>query len=315
MLSKLIVIGTGFMGASIAAAAKSRGLALQVIGLDPKEADAAKAKGYIDSAADNLDAAFALAAKAGGLVVGGSSGETVGILIAAPVTECDAIFGELQAAVDRKNCVGDIAWVSDIGSTKHGVIKAAHARLTSLAPRFVSSHPMAGSEKHGAANANPDALKGARVLISPLHASPSTSSAAAYAGSGQDAIDELESFWLALGAIPNPLPIDDHDALLAAISHLPHVLAYSLATSLAQSPLAAAAQALHGGGLRDTTRIAASNPELWADIFLDNRGCLLDAWGEWALELEGMRAALEKSDRDLLIDLLARASQWRKGFQ
>jgi prephenate dehydrogenase len=127
-------------------------------------------------------------------------------------------------------------------------------------------------------------------------------------------MDELESFWLELGAIPNPLPIDDHDALLAAISHLPHVMAYALASTLAQSPLAAAAQALHGGGLRDTTRIAASNPELWADIFLDNRDCLLDAWREWALELEGMRAALEKGDRELLIDMLARASQWRKGF-
>lgn len=294
MLSSLIVIGTGFMGASIAGAAKARGLAAAVIGVDPKEANQAQAKGCIDRVAGDIAAAIHAAGAAGH--------RSIGILVAAPVTACDGIFGELEASVSGKDLVNQIAWVSDIGSTKQGVMQAARARFQSLAPRFVSSHPMAGSEKNGAAHANPDVLMGARVLISPMP------------GSAQDAINALESFWLALGTIPNPLPIDDHDALLAAISHLPHVLAYSLAASLAQSPLAAAAQALHGGGLRDTTRIAASSPELWADIFLDNRDCLLDAWSGWNLHLEALRAALEKGDRALLIEMLGRASQWRKGF-
>jgi prephenate dehydrogenase len=103
--------------------------------------------------------------------------------------------------------------------------------------------------------------------------------------------------------------------LLAAISHLPHALAYSLAGALCQTPLAGAAQALHGGGLRDTTRIAASSPELWADIFLDNQEELLAAWSLWSLQLQEMQQALANGDRDLLIELLAKASHWRKGFQ
>jgi prephenate dehydrogenase len=162
---------------------------------------------------------------------------------------------------------------------------------------------MAGSEKQGAQDANPSLIQGARVLISRMPAST------------DDTVDQVESFWVALGGQPSLLPIDDHDALLAAISHLPHVLAYSLAGALAQTPLAGAAQALHGGGLRDTTRIAASSPELWADIFLDNQEELVMAWSQWALELQEMRQALVAGDRDALIALLSKASQWRKGFQ
>jgi prephenate dehydrogenase len=98
------------------------------------------------------------------------------------------------------------------------------------------------------------------------------------------------------------------------ISHLPHLVAYSLAGAIAESPLAGAAQALHGGGLRDTTRIAASSPELWVDIFLDNREQLLAVLKDYSLELETLQQALAKSDRSSLTELLSVASHWRKGF-
>jgi len=162
---------------------------------------------------------------------------------------------------------------------------------------------MAGSEKHGPADARADLFQSARVLISRLPQST------------DDVVASVEGFWIALGGQPSLLPIEEHDELLAAISHLPHAVAYSLAGALAGSPLAGAAQALHGGGLRDTTRIAASSAELWADIFLDNRERLLSAWADWALHVEVMHQALEKNDRHALIEYLQQASQWRKGFQ
>ncbi len=285
----LLVIGTGMMGSSIAAAAKKRGVAKQIIGVDGKAASAAQALGFVDHALDSV------------VKVSGTLPHTdtlrLGVVVAAPVKTYPEIFSQLASV----HAQVPLQWVTDIGSTKEGVIRASES-LGTLALQFVSSHPMAGSERSGAQAANADLFVGARVLISPLQAS------------GVEAVDAVEEFWLALGADPTPLPIEDHDPLLAAISHLPHVLAYALAGSLAQGHLAGAAQALHGGGLRDTTRIAASSPELWADIFLDNREALLRAWADWSLQLQALHQAIELRDRELLLELLTQAAQWRKGF-
>ena len=287
-LDALVIIGTGMMGGSVAAAAKKRNLAKQIIGVDGKAASTAQALGIVDHALDSVD-------KVSGTVPATCA---MAVIVAAPVNTYSGIFAQLAALHSQR----PLQWLSDIGSTKAGVIRASES-LGALATQFVSSHPMAGSERQGAQAANPDLFEGARVLISPLKTS------------GQAAVSSVEEFWLALGADPTPLPIEEHDVLLAAISHLPHVLAYSLAGSLAQGHLAGAAQALHGGGLRDTTRIAASSPELWADIFLDNREALLQSWGEWSLQLQALRQAIEASDRELLLQLLTQAAQWRRGFQ
>lgn len=283
----LVVVGTGMMGSSIAAAAKKRGVAKKIVGVDGNAASAAQALGIVDYALDSA------------VEVSGTVPDTcaMAVIVASPVKTYPEIFSQLAALHSER----PLQWVSDIGSTKAGVISASPS-LGSLIGRFVSSHPMAGSERQGAQAANPDLFEGARVLISRLPAS------------NEAVIDAVESFWLALGADPTPLPIEDHDALLAAISHLPHVLAYTLAGSLAQGHLAGAAQALHGGGLRDTTRIAASSPELWADIFLDNREALLRVWADWSLQLQALHQAIESRDRELLLELLTQAAHWRKGF-
>ena len=289
LVDLLLVVGTGMMGGSVAAAVKKRGVAQQIIGVDTQAAADAKALGIVD---------HALAKVSDLLTLSLSEGRTIGVVVAAPVKHYPTIFSELSQLHQRR----PLNWVTDIGSTKTGVIKASSA-LGMLASQFVSSHPMAGSERSGARAANADLFEGARVLISRL------------ANSREAAVSAVEEFWLALGSDPTPLPIEDHDALLAAISHLPHVLAYSLAGSLAQGHLAGAAQALHGGGLRDTTRVAASSPELWADIFLDNRDALLQSWGDWSLQVQALRQAIEANDRELLLELLSQAAQWRKGLQ
>ncbi len=290
-LNALVVIGTGMMGSSVASAAKKRGVAQTIIGIDAQAGPAAKALGLIDYAFESIAAASAHLKTM-------AKESSIAVVIASPVKTYSEIFSQLSSLHSEV----PLEWVSDIGSTKAGVVSASKA-LGPLASRFVSSHPMAGSERQGAQAANPDLFEGARVLVSQL------------SQSSEQAIESVEEFWLGLGADPTPLPIEDHDALLAAISHLPHMLAYSLAGSLAQGHLAGAAQALHGGGLRDTTRIAASSPELWADIFLDNREALLQSWGEWSLQLQALRQAIEANDRELLLQLLTQAAHWRRGLQ
>lgn len=288
-LDCLVVVGTGFMGASLAKAVKQAGLARHVIGVDPTSASAAASIGVIDQAASSIAELSNCAFK------------EIAVVVASPVNTYATVFEALAKFSAALKDGQSIVWVTDLGSTKEGVVKAA-SLLGPLSSRFVSSHPMAGSEKQGPADARADLFQSARILISQT------------ADSSPQAISDVETFWMQLGATPSPLPIGEHDELLAAISHLPHVVAYSLAGMLAGSPLAGAAQALHGGGLRDTTRIAASSAELWADIFLDNRERLLEAWSEWALHVEVMHQALEKADRETLIELLQQASQWRKGF-
>lgn len=311
VLDRLVIVGTGLMGASLAAAVKAAGLAKEVIGLDPSQAEVAKRLGHIDRVIGALEE-LVPASDSGRSVAGsahdGASGNQLAVVVACPVHTYPEIFDAIQRLSQHQR----LFFVTDIGSTKTGVLRAL-PHLGTTVSRFVSSHPMAGSEKQGAIAASKTLFQGARVLISPLTAS-GVSAGLAPVKSDEDAVAAVENFWIALGAQPSNLPIEDHDALLAMISHLPHLVAYSLAGAIAESPLAGAAQALHGGGLRDTTRIAASSPELWADIFLDNRERLLAVLKDYSLELETMQQALAKSDRSSLIELLSVASHWRKGF-
>ncbi len=300
VLDRLVVVGTGLMGASLAAAVRATGLAKEVIGLDAAQGEIAKRLGHVDQVIGTLDELA-------------SRDDTLAVVIASPVHTYPEIFAAISRLSERQA----LFFVTDIGSTKTGVIRAV-PKLGPAVHRFVSSHPMAGSERQGAVAAFSWLFQGARVLISPLNDSSGVSGESGVPGSiasADDAVAAVENFWIALGAQPSPLPIEDHDALLSMISHLPHMVAYALAGTIASSALAGAAQALHGGGLRDTTRIAASSPELWADIFLDNREQLLAVWRDLLLEQQTLSKALEDSDRSALIELLTKSSHWRKGFQ
>jgi prephenate dehydrogenase len=162
---------------------------------------------------------------------------------------------------------------------------------------------MAGAERHGPEAATADLFVQARVLISPFDNTPQT------------AITKLEAFWRGLGGVPSRLPIKDHDALLADISHFPHLVAYGLAAFLASGPSAAAAQTLYGGGLRDTTRIAASSPDLWADILLQNRQAVLALMPQWNAVMQQLTQSLADGDRAALSQMLDHAAEWRRGFR
>ncbi|MBU6305682.1 MAG: prephenate dehydrogenase/arogenate dehydrogenase family protein, partial [Betaproteobacteria bacterium] len=188
-LDFLIIIGTGFMGASIAQAAKRRGIAQHVFGIDSRSAQQAVSLGQIDAQAESL-------AQLPQLCLQFSSQEdrcAIAIVIASPVSTYGEIFSELSSLPSALKPHQSITWITDIGSTKSGVLRAAN-RLGSLASVFVSSHPMAGSEKHGPADARADLFQSARVLISRLPQSTN------------DVVAAVEGFWITLGGQPSLLP-------------------------------------------------------------------------------------------------------------
>lgn len=309
MIGRLLVVGTGLMGGSVAAAVRSRGQAQEVWGVDPHHALQAHALGLIDRGFPSLADALAACQAQPARKASGSA-----VVLAAPVSLLAAMLPVLAAHHRHQPW----AWVTEIGSTKQAVIEAMRSEVMQPPPVqgaftpdpgprfaevFVPSHPMAGAERHGPQAASADLFEQARVLISPLESA------------SQAAIGQVEAFWAGLGGIPSRLAIQDHDPLLADISHFPHLLAYGLAALLAARPSAAAAQTLYGGGLRDTTRIAASSADLWADILLQNRQAILGLMPQWNAVMQQLTQALATGDRAALAHLLECAATWRRGFR
>ncbi|MGH6692341.1 MAG: prephenate dehydrogenase, partial [Gammaproteobacteria bacterium] len=191
------------------------------------------------------------------------------------------------------------AVITDAGSTKGDVIAAARRFFGARLPRFVPGHPVAGTEKSGAMAAFPELFNGKNVILTPQ---PETAAAA---------LRLVQRTWEACGARVTRLGASEHDAILAAVSHLPHVIAYALVNMLARRRNAAQLFGLSAGGLRDTVRIAGSSPEMWADICVANREALLAALEDYENELERVRAAIESADGTELKRLFADARNAR----
>jgi prephenate dehydrogenase len=296
-MQQLVILGAGLIGGSVAAAARAKGLAERIIVIDPDPAQAALRLGLADAQFESLSAWQA------SLEDGATPSGSTGVVLAAPVP---VIAESLSALADHFQEISP-AWVTELGSTKHAFQVAlnglrGHPAEPALRACFVPTHPMAGSEASGIQAANASLFQGARILVCDL---PENTPAAVAA---------VESFWLSLGGQPTRLPLQDHDAVLAAISHFPHLLAYGLAGLLAHTPVAGLAQTLHGGGLRDTTRIAASSPSLWADILLDNRAELLPLLSAWEQSFGQLSKAVAEDDRARLVALFEDAARWRRGF-
>lgn len=301
-LDRLLVVGTGLIGGSFAAAAREAGLAREVWGVDPHHAESAQHLGLVDRGFQDLESALqAVEQETAGRQADARSAQALVLATPVPVT------ARLLAVLARWPVPLDWAWVTELGSTKRGIVEALSGLSldssgAALLARFVASHPMAGSEQSGPEAARASLYQGARVLISP----PRQASA--------DALEAVTAAWGQLGALPVRLDLAVHDQLLAATSHFPHLIAYALAGALAGQPTASAAQRLHGGGLRDTTRIAASSPALWADILLDNRLEVLALLEPFQAVLSALADALVRGDAEALQASLAPAAAWRHGF-
>jgi prephenate dehydrogenase len=269
------IVGVGMIGGSIALALKARKLVRRVIGVGRSAASLAEAKRLhaIDEAATDIGAAVAAA----DLVV-----------VATGVASIPWILDEVDAAVRPGTLL------TDAGSTKARIVAAWEKRRRSRRGRFVGAHPVAGSHRRGPTAADPNLFTGRVTIVTPAAATPA------------DDLEEVCGFWSALGSTVYTMPPRDHDRVLAMTSHAPHVMAAAIAA-------ATPAEARHftAGGWRDTTRIAAGDPELWADILLDNAAPVSKALSRIAGVTEKILDALQSSDRRRLVSLLTRAKEDR----
>ena len=268
------IVGVGLIGGSLGRAVLARKLARRVIGVGRSQAslDAARRTGAITETA--LDPAAVAEADL--------------VVVATGVRS----IPRLLEAVDRAIRPGTL--LTDAGSTKGSIVAAWEKRRKSRRSRFVGSHPLAGSHRRGPEAADAELFTGRVAVVTPATATP------------PDDVAAIGEFWSAVGATVFVMSPREHDRIVAATSHAPHVMAAAIAAATPPAALPFTA-----GGWRDTTRIAAGDAELWADILLDNAEPLGKALGRIATAAERILAAVEAGDRRRLITLLSRAKDVR----
>ncbi|HEX4797854.1 MAG TPA: prephenate dehydrogenase/arogenate dehydrogenase family protein [Burkholderiales bacterium] len=280
-IGKLVVVGVGLIGGSFALALRQAGAVGRAIGIGrgPNNIRRALDLKIIDAAGAFDEATF---------------GDADLVLLAAPVGQMQRVMGAI-APLLGKNAV-----VTDAGSTKQDVVELARRELKSSLARFVPGHPIAGTEKSGPDAAVAGLYRGRRVVLTPLK------------GTDPDALALVRSAWETCGAKVFELEPREHDAVLAAVSHLPHVLAFALVDRVARHKDAKRLFSYAAGGFRDFTRIASSSPEMWRDICLANRKALLAELRRYGGELERVRRMLERGDAKALEALFSGARDARE---
>ena len=281
MFERVAILGVGLIGGSFALALKEARACTHVAGAGRNNANLKLAleRGVIDSIA-----ADAVAAAHGADLV----------LLAAPLAQFPKLFRDIAPVLGPK------AIVTDGGSTKRDVVAAARAALGKKIAQFVPAHPIAGGEKSGAGAASAELFRNKRVIVTPL---PENSEAA---------VRKITEGWSACGAQVTRMDPEEHDAILGAVSHLPHLLAYALVHEFSTRQDAPQLFALAGGGFRDFTRIASSHPEMWRDICLANRDRLLVELDRYGEKLRAVRKLLEGGDGAGLEKLFAEARAARE---
>jgi prephenate dehydrogenase len=281
---QLGIIGCGLMGSSFALAMKRAGLVKRIVGYSKSPSTTAKALqlGVID-----VEAASALQAVSGSNIV----------LIAVPVA---AIEGTFKAI---KHMITPDMLIMDVGSTKTDVVEAAQRILGSLVGSFVPAHPIAGKEVSGVENADVNLYKDRQVIFTPIGRTLTAQ------------LSRAETVWTALGSKVQSMSPQAHDAAFAAVSHLPHLLAFAMMNSISSQKNADDYLALAGPGFRDFTRIAAGDPEMWHDIFMANRTQLLAQIDVFKQTLQDFETSIIANDSQKLETAIAAASmlraQWR----
>jgi len=281
LFERVAILGVGLIGGSFALALKEARACAHVAGAGRNGANLRLAleRGVIDSIA-----ADAVAAAHGADLV----------LLAAPLAQFPKLFRDVASVLGPK------AVVTDGGSTKRDVVAAARAALGRRIGQFVPAHPIAGGEKSGAGAASATLFQKKRVVLTPLPENPEPS------------IKKINDAWSVCGANVTRMTPDEHDAILGAVSHLPHVLAYALVHEIASRDNGAQLFGYAAGGFRDFTRIASSHPEMWRDICLANRDRLLAELDRYGEKLHAMRRLLEAADGPGLEKVFAEAREARE---
>ncbi|SHM87132.1 bifunctional prephenate dehydrogenase/3-phosphoshikimate 1-carboxyvinyltransferase [Phytopseudomonas punonensis] len=283
LVERLVVVGLGLIGGSFAKGLRARGVCREVVGVD------------LDAQARRLAVELGVVDRCEEALAAACQGADV-IMLAVPILAMERVLGEL-AKLD----LGD-AILTDAGSAKGNVVRAADAVFGGLPARFVPGHPIAGSEQSGVEAANGELFKRHKVILTPL---PQTDARA---------LQRVDQLWRELGADVEHMQVEHHDQVLAATSHLPHLLAFGLVDSLAKRNENLEIFRYAAGGFRDFTRIAGSDPVMWHDIFLANREAVLRTLDVFRDDLDALRDAVDAGDGHHLLGVFTRARVAREHF-
>jgi len=283
VFKKIAIFGVGLIGGSFALALKNADAVERVLGLGRSAASLARARelGIIDEIATSVAEAVR---------------DTDLILVAAPVAQTEAILAAIAPYLQPGTVV------TDAGSTKSDVVAAARKALGVKVAQFVPGHPIAGRELNGPDAAIADLYVGKKVVLAPLTEN-----------TPQD-VARVADAWRQCGAIIHQLTPEKHDCVFAAVSHLPHLLAYALVDDIANKPHADLLFQYAASGFRDFTRIAGSSPEMWRDISLANQTALLHELDSYLVQLTQVRALLAAGDGPALEAVYANAQQARHNW-
>lgn len=280
-IRQLTLIGVGLIGGSFALDLKRLGLVRHVAGVDTDAANLERAleRRVIDSASCDISAA--------------NVGEAELVLIATPVAALAAVC-RAAAPLLRADAI-----VSDVGSTKQSALAAFAEHLPQHLPRCVAAHPIAGSDRHGALAAQFGLYRNKKLVICP------------HEGQQPAAAGRIAALWQAVGAQVHRMDAAEHDAVFAAVSHLPHLLAFAYVGQIREHPDVQTFLDFAASGFRDFTRIASSHPAVWRDIALANRGFLQQLAAAQRAQLERLETMLQNGDADGLYRYFAAAKQTR----
>lgn len=284
MFEQLGLIGCGLMGGSFALALKRAGLVKRIVGYSksPSTTERARQMGVID-----VEAPSALLAVSGADIV----------LLAVPVSATEASFKAIRHLLTPNTLV------MDVGSTKRDVVDAARRVLRDHVGCFVPAHPITGKEVSGVEHADVNLYAGKQVILTPIERT--------FTVQLQKAVD----VWTALGCHVVKMSPQSHDAAYAAVSHLPHLIAFAMINGIAGQTQGKEYLSLAGPGFRDFTRIAASDPKMWRDILIANREELLDQSRIFQQTLQSLEQLIADSDGDALENLIEQASETRANWR
>ena len=280
LIKKLAIIGVGLIGGSLAGALRRAGACKHISGYGRDQGNLQKAVelGVIDDYSTDIASVVANADV---------------VVLATPLSTIEPLLRSMLNALQPHTII------TDTGSAKGSVVRAARSALNNKLQRFVPGHPIAGTEQSGVEASFPDLFVDHMVILTPLEENDA------------DAVDLVTRMWETCGATVVSLSVDRHDQILAATSHLPHVLAYSLVDYLASMDEHDEIFRFSAGGFRDFTRIASSNAEMWSDICIANRDELLEVIKQFETHLAEITTLIRNNDKNGLRDIFARVKQTR----
>ena len=302
IFERILILGCGLIGSSLAASAREYGLAKEIVGIDNQYELMRERNPFFDEISGSLK----------------SFEEADLCIIAIPIEGVPAVVKELVNNQGQSNY--DL--ITDVASNKRALIEVLDElkqdSKRAFLSKFISSHPLAGSEQGGWESASTNLFDKTVCLLSTYRmtaVSDDNSIEDKENSPSKHKVARLERFWQGVGCKVEHFPLQEHDQLLSIISHFPHLLAFSVGAFMSSSDYENISKTIHGTGFKDFTRISAAPPGLWADILLDNREYILLNAEQWLESYKGFICALEKGDKERLVALLSQSSIWRNGFR